>query len=393
MVDTHLLQLVDRLAGRLGDIADEMVAAYVEQIPEYGRLPTSVLDDVRAVSRHNLEVWLRVVREQRPATAEELAVFAASAKDRARAGLALEPLLHAYRLGGAVGWDATLRLVADGPPEQLAAGLHLAGWLMRYVDQVSTTVAQSYLDERELLVTAEERHHRQVADLLLSQGPTSAETEVRALAGRFRLATMYWVAHGTVSSHEHVRSAVHRLRRALPNHSPIAVPSERDLLLLWPHDEDSSLERLRGVVARLRSEGISLTLAVAGPAAVDLYEAHREATVVAGLAREQTGLVTLEDVALEALVHQVGGRTADVVRRLIAPLVTYEVGRSRELSSTLDAFLECGASVKDTAKRLMVHRNTVAHRLGRIRELTGLDPNQPHDLFLLYAATQLATPD
>jgi sugar diacid utilization regulator len=50
--------------------------------------------------------------------------------------------------------------------------------------------------------------------------------------------------------------------------------------------------------------------------------------------------------------------------------------------ATLRRYLETG-SVPDTARREMVHANTVSYRLGRVRDLTGLDPRVPRESALL----------
>jgi sugar diacid utilization regulator len=52
------------------------------------------------------------------------------------------------------------------------------------------------------------------------------------------------------------------------------------------------------------------------------------------------------------------------------------------VTSTLRTYLETG-SVPETARRELVHANTVGYRLGRVRELTGLDPRVPRESALL----------
>jgi DNA-binding PucR family transcriptional regulator len=48
-----------------------------------------------------------------------------------------------------------------------------------------------------------------------------------------------------------------------------------------------------------------------------------------------------------------------------------------ELLDTLRAYLDHGANMNATAAAIYAHRHTIAHRLGRIRELTGHDPQTP----------------
>jgi sugar diacid utilization regulator len=50
--------------------------------------------------------------------------------------------------------------------------------------------------------------------------------------------------------------------------------------------------------------------------------------------------------------------------------------------ATLCTYLETG-SIPETARREQVHANTVGYRLGRVRDLTGLDPRVPQESALL----------
>ncbi|HBQ94212.1 MAG: helix-turn-helix domain-containing protein [Firmicutes bacterium] len=46
---------------------------------------------------------------------------------------------------------------------------------------------------------------------------------------------------------------------------------------------------------------------------------------------------------------------------------------SRELLWTLQVYLDCNGQVREAAKRLYVHRNTLAYRLERLQDLLGCD--------------------
>ena len=54
-------------------------------------------------------------------------------------------------------------------------------------------------------------------------------------------------------------------------------------------------------------------------------------------------------------------------------LSRYDSDSDANLYHTLEAYLASGCSVKATAERLFIHRNSLDYRLARIRELTGLD--------------------
>lgn len=56
------------------------------------------------------------------------------------------------------------------------------------------------------------------------------------------------------------------------------------------------------------------------------------------------------------------------------------------LADTLDAYLDCGGAVETCARQLYVHPNTVRYRLKRIGEITGRDPMNPRDAYVLRIA-------
>ncbi|MFE7802125.1 PucR family transcriptional regulator [Nocardia sp. NPDC057440] len=57
------------------------------------------------------------------------------------------------------------------------------------------------------------------------------------------------------------------------------------------------------------------------------------------------------------------------------------------LADTLDAYLDCGGAVETCARQLYVHPNTVRYRLKRIAEVTGRDPMNPRDAYVLRIAS------
>jgi DNA-binding PucR family transcriptional regulator len=57
------------------------------------------------------------------------------------------------------------------------------------------------------------------------------------------------------------------------------------------------------------------------------------------------------------------------------------------LADTLEAYLDCGGAVETCARQLYVHPNTVRYRLKRIAEVTGRDPMNPRDAYVLRIAS------
>jgi sugar diacid utilization regulator len=63
----------------------------------------------------------------------------------------------------------------------------------------------------------------------------------------------------------------------------------------------------------------------------------------------------------------------------VAPIVRYDDQYRTDLVGTLDAYLEHNCNMNATAAAIYAHRHTVAYRLDRIRELSGLDATVSED--------------
>jgi sugar diacid utilization regulator len=76
------------------------------------------------------------------------------------------------------------------------------------------------------------------------------------------------------------------------------------------------------------------------------------------------------------------------VHEWLGSLLDYDKRKGAELVHTLTQYLEHGGNYDATAAELSVHRSTLKYRLQRIRELTGLELNDPDVHFNLQLATR-----
>lgn len=70
----------------------------------------------------------------------------------------------------------------------------------------------------------------------------------------------------------------------------------------------------------------------------------------------------------------------------LGKLTEYDRKSSGGLVDTLEAFFSCDGDIEKAARHLFVHRNTLAYRLRRIQQLTGLDLKKSEDSFRLQLA-------
>ena len=63
----------------------------------------------------------------------------------------------------------------------------------------------------------------------------------------------------------------------------------------------------------------------------------------------------------------------------VAPLVRYDDQYRTDLVGTLESYFDNDCNMNATAANVFAHRHTVAYRLERVKELTGLDPLRAAD--------------
>jgi sugar diacid utilization regulator len=153
---------------------------------------------------------------------------------------------------------------------------------------------------------------------------------------------------------------------------------------------DEAPERSQGearrLVGRLRSHGPAAASSFyADPA--ELHQAVREAELMLDVARRD-----------ERLAEQIEASAGDGVYRLlfralisdpnemrsfyqetVAPVIEHDRQYRSDLLATLESYLANDCNMNATARAIFAHRHTVAYRLDRVRELTGLDPGSGDD--------------
>jgi len=128
--------------------------------------------------------------------------------------------------------------------------------------------------------------------------------------------------------------------------------------------------------------GFTVSVGFSGPAEAPagLAAAQREViSVMDSLARfKRWGqVVAVPELGLTGLLAAVTDeRLVDYTRRHLGPLVEHDAARKGSLVPTLRAYLETGEQ-QEAAKRLRVHPNTLRYRLDRIREISGVDLEDP----------------
>jgi sugar diacid utilization regulator len=149
---------------------------------------------------------------------------------------------------------------------------------------------------------------------------------------------------------------------------------------------ESTLAQARRLATRLGRQGtVGLSSFYADPA--DLVRAVQEAELVLDVLRQSGGIGGIDSSEIGSgtyrLLFRVLASHPEEVRSFyedtVAPLVRYDQQYRTDLVGTLEAYLAQNCNTNATAAAIYAHRHTVAYRLDRVRDLTGLDPMQSED--------------
>ena len=141
----------------------------------------------------------------------------------------------------------------------------------------------------------------------------------------------------------------------------------------------------RRLVARLHAHGPAAASSFY-PAA-ELHQAVRESELVLDLVRRDGRLAEQLEAGAGDGVYRLlfralisdPGEVRSFYEDTVAAVVEYDGQYRSELLATLEAYLAHDCNMNATARAIYAHRHTVAYRLDRVRELSGLDPGSSAD--------------
>jgi hypothetical protein len=391
------------LAGMLGDLdalSRRGAVAIRDRIPAYEDVDARFFEDVHDQVRLHYETKLRSFIAARPVTGEDIGFSRSAATRRARAGLALEDYLNAFRVGQQVFWDAVVEHAGPSPAGHDAA-LELAGPIMRYVDFASTHVAHVYVEFQQYVVADAARERRDLLEHLLT-GALPAQGSLLGAAQRFGIGpdTRFLAVRavevdpGIGADVRHGVSAA--IAHAWPPATTLVVARQTEIVALpvLPAESDptAACAQLEAIQQRLMIEGVTLAIGVSTVAAgvAELPRAYDEAaTALAGVG-DDGGVSALTRLSPFEYLAQ---RADDTARRLVDPRLRAFLADDRErggvLTATIRAFAAADGNLRTAGEHLQIHPNTAQYRLARIQERSGRNPRCTADLLDLLVAISL----
>jgi hypothetical protein len=372
----RLVRVRRELLARLDPaaLADEIVAAFVTGTAGYRAMSAAGLEDVRRNARYIAHTVPAALAEPRMLTEAELAPIAQAVGERARAGLELEDVLHAYRLGPRIAWRHLLELVKPGEERALA---ELADSVMEYVDSVSAVVARAFLEQTQHQRAEQDHLLRRLFDAIQDGGAIEADLAEAADRIGFDLDAPRYVPFAAASTSATQQACSEQAAR-LRAQGALAIAGENHIVGLVVPDRAHVVETDAWLaIVDVPSPRGSLGNAIEMIRLI--------ATTAAAEGRE--GTIALDELLPETILAHSPDMCERLVRQLIEPLAEHDdKRRGGALIETLEVYLHTGLNRAASARHLHLHPNSLDLRLRRIQQLTATDLRTVRDIVRLWLA-------
>jgi PucR C-terminal helix-turn-helix domain len=350
-------RLGDALRPGLPALADEIIAAIAEAVPEYDR-----------PMRGNFGRGLRTGVEQAlaqfvdllgaPEAAPRGGVYRALGRGEHRVGRSLDALQAAYRIGARVAWrrsgEAAARAGLDAADQR-----RLAEAIFAYIDQLAAESVAGYAAAQARLAGEAERRRRRLVSALV-EGVPAAALQAAADEADWQLPRLVAVV---------VAGNAERIAARL---GPGAIATDDVVVVADPEAPGSRLRNsLDGVVAGV------------GPPVEPAEAPFSHRLAVAARALADGGPVFADEHLPDLLVGADAALAERLADRALAPL---DDDRSGRLTETLRAWLDAQGHHPTVAAALHIHPQTVRYRLSRLRERFGTALDDPEGRFALQLA-------
>jgi purine catabolism regulator len=323
---------------------------------------------------------------------------AASTQSQDDCVIVLQPVLLAR--GGPANLWLVARLPQGGPSlvEPARQSLRIGAWAFTSYLATQSMVAEQQSRQRALLLTEILEH---------AENPPRRTVE-RATAAGWRLSGWHTAVHLTVNQpagRSRPPDLKLRIEESLAREGlPTTLVDRPEGWVLWT-TSDVEPEPPEGIhltrkvrLALLREERDRLRMRLCAgvgrpyPGTAGLKQSMHEAKQASLLARTQERAGAVEHIDAMSLKRLLlgwyaSGPLREVAAELLAPLRDADPGG--ELVRTLGTYLDHESSATTTALVLGVHRNTVLHRLDRIRGLLAVDLSRPDERLVAHLATRM----
>jgi hypothetical protein len=357
-----------------GRLADQIVTSIRAEIPAFAEVD---VDEIRRVVTSEMPCARAGVEERRPPTPQELELSLAVTVGLARAGVPLDAINQARRIA--------LRRIFDAWREDAQArGIdastqleHLYS-LWSWTDSVMARASAVYPQGEAEREGRDEEQRASFLRGVLDGTLSPAETQARTAAYGLLPGGRYLTLRGRPGPGADAR----RLRRAIE----LSAGTDCGGVLVGIVDGE-----VWGLVSRppeiAPGQGVVGLGTPAELSGVDVSFRLAARALETATAFGLEGVVSIDDLSLRPVIiseHHLGER---LVRRYLNPL--RELGEfGVTLEHTVKEYLANDMRIDDSAKALIIHPNTLRHRIERFQQLTGADLRRTDDVIEVWWALQ-----
>ena len=282
-----------------------------------------------------------------------------------------------------------------GPPEEVEA---LGSVIKRMTEIMVRDIRRQ--EQEELLDSARQCF---IENWLFSEDPDQAELELRGnmlgidLSARWTVVILAVQDSPLPEPPREMRNALYvkhiRPYLAAGSQNLCAVINQRILLLFQDWNRFQVLSRVNQIRSELENAYHAQVyggMSAEGHRGLEVRRGYQEAKTACRTARTSGGRILFYDeVSLEFLADSI----PPSIRRDLMHLVFSSCTQSEreEVRNTVLLYFQCRGEVKEMAKALYVHKNTVHYRLQQIREKTGYSVRDPKGAVLLYFACRFSS--
>ena len=197
------------------------------------------------------------------------------------------------------------------------------------------------------------------------------------------------------------RSLYNNIQQWLHNikaHPLLVSRDKRIVLVLESGDEAGGKQLAEGLIKDLSHPACPLLIGIGQPANLDdeadglknSFEQAQEALQIGLALKKEEEYLLFSELGLHHWLYHLPANKQEGNKYLgkIQELADYDAVRNTELVKTLESYLDHGGSLVDTADSLYIHRNTLLHRLERIKTLNQINLRNPIHRLNLHIAVK-----
>jgi hypothetical protein len=369
-------EVVEKVRPHLPRIVDEVINAVGSEVSAYQR---PIEGDFGRGLRGGVEAALGKFLEP-PGDAEgrgatDREVYVALGRGELQAGRSLEALLSAYRVGARVAFRSIAELARDAGLDADSV-VPLAVATFAYIDELSAASIEGYAAEASTRAGERDRLRRELMTLILSGTADSSVVQDAAAAAGWVVPDL--VVPVFVDASRADGLAVHLGPDAL------VAPGGEGVVALLPAPKREA----QWTTLRAQFVGRSAVVGLVAPwaeTATGLRPAILAMRLVADGVLKGDPLV-VGDHLVDLIVQRDAQLAQALIKRELQPLEAARDSTRERLAETLLAWLSLRGERARIAESLHVHPQTVAYRLGQLRELFGDALNDPDRRFAIELA-------